>query len=292
MKVELWVALLAARGARPREWRELSPNSHLFCMILLPSTMMRTLSQFAFLLQFLYCSMEHNIVYPQPPEGSEYRGPGLTSRRSDRPAPADDSFLNIVDRRVSVRAFTDAPVSDQVLHSALRVCRLAPSAGNRQAYHVVIVRDAGQKLNIARAAVEQMWIAEAPVVVVFLADPERSGSKYHDRGRFLYSVQDATIAAAYFQLALEAAGLSSCWVGAFREDFVAQAIGVTATPIPIGSMPLRPVVVMPVGEAAERPRRRHRRAVREFVHYGSIGGATASDLPQSSVQKKSPHDEL
>jgi len=234
--------------------------------------------------------MEH-IVYPQPPDGSEYRGPGLASRRSNRPAPADDSFLNVVDRRVSVRSFTDEPVSDHVLHSSLRVCRLAPSAGNRQAYQVVIVRDEEQKQTIARAAVEQLWIAEAPVVLVFLADPERSAVKYHDRGRYLYAVQDATIAAAYFQLAVEAAGLSSCWVGAFREDRVAQAIGIDCSPSDTNDgSSLRPVVVMPVGVASERPRRRHRRPIREFVHQGYIGAATASDLPAPSARKKRPHD--
>lgn len=212
------------------------------------------------------------LVYP-PPEGAEYTGSGVASRQPVPPA-SDDSFLGLVDRRLSVRSFTGTPVSDHDLHNALRVARLAPSAGNLQAYQVVIVRDDKQKREIASAALDQMWIASAPVVLVFLADLDQSGRKYHSRGRLLYSIQDATIAASYTQLALEAAGLSSCWVGAFREDLVASAVGAGQDS---NHGLLRPVVVMPVGEAAEQHRRSRRRAIREFVHNGSVGGSSKDD---------------
>ena len=41
------------------------------------------------------------------------------------------------------REFTDDPVSDEVLHRILDVARFAPSGGNRQGGHVVVVRDKG-----------------------------------------------------------------------------------------------------------------------------------------------------
>jgi len=226
------------------------------------------------------------LVYPSP-EGVEYTGGGVASHQP----PTNDSFLDLVDRRVSVRSFTDTPISDHDLHDALRVARLAPSAGNLQAYQVVILRDANQKREIASASLEQMWIASAPVILVFLADPEQSGIKYHSRGRLLYSIQDATIAAAYTQLALEAVGLSSCWVGAFREVDVARVVGVsytleeqTASQEHHGL--LRPVIVMPVGEAKERHRRSRRRAIREFVHNGRVGGSKDGE---ELYHKRRPH---
>jgi nitroreductase len=215
------------------------------------------------------------LSYP-PPEGEEYRGRGVASRTEP---PPDASFLSLVDQRVSVRAFRDDPIDDGIIQNALRVARLAPSAGNRQAYQVVIVRKPQQKYALAEAALQQEWIADAPVVLVFLADEERSASKYHDRGRHLYAVQDATIVAAYTQLALEAAGLASCWVGAFHDDRVAQIVGALSTYDPEESMDsapsrpfrvLRPVVLMPVGVAAEHPHRHHRRAIREFVHHDTV----------------------
>lgn len=221
-------------------------------------------------------------AYSLPLENEEYCGPGVASR-----SPHDASFLALVDQRKSVREFTNDPIDDEVLYNALRVARLAPSAGNRQAYQIVIVRSGVQKQELAAAAIHQEWIARAPVVLVFLADEEQSGHKYHDRGRYLYAVQDATIAAAYAQLALEAAGLASCWVGAFREHAVAdivvpspkydtekQASVNTSIQSVAPDNVLRPVVIMPVGVAAEHPRRHHRRAIREFVHRGHVGSST------------------
>lgn len=228
-----------------------------------------------------------SLAYPEP-DTREYTGRGLGTTSCPNP-PLDASLLSIVNRRTSVRNFRSDPISDHQIHSALRVGRLAPSAGNLQAYQVVVVRETSQKHAIASAAVGQMWIAQAPVVLVFLADPERSSHKYGERGRVLYSVQDTTLAAAYCQLALEAAGLASCWVGAFHEDLVAEAVThysananeVDRTNPPLcnaaTSRSLRPVVVMPVGWAAERRvvrHHHHRRAIREFVHqdYISVSG--------------------
>jgi nitroreductase len=41
----------------------------------------------------------------------------------------------------ATREFTDEPVPDDVLHSILDVARFAPSGGNRQAWHVVVLKD-------------------------------------------------------------------------------------------------------------------------------------------------------
>src|SRR5580698_2458021 len=41
----------------------------------------------------------------------------------------------------SVRAFLDQPVSDEVLFEILDDARFAPSGGNRQAWHVIVVKD-------------------------------------------------------------------------------------------------------------------------------------------------------
>ena len=41
----------------------------------------------------------------------------------------------------AVREFTDAPVPDDVLYRLLDTARFAPNGGNRQAWHVIVVRD-------------------------------------------------------------------------------------------------------------------------------------------------------
>jgi nitroreductase len=132
----------------------------------------------------------------------------------------------------------------------------APSAGNLQAYQVWLVRDRAVKGELVRAALEQEFIAQAPVVLVFCAAPARA-AKYGTRGETLYALQDATIAAAYAQLAAAALGLGTCWVGAFNEELVAKAV-----PLPPDQ---RAVALLPIGYPAENTRRTSRRPLEELV---------------------------
>jgi nitroreductase len=166
-------------------------------------------------------------------------------------------FSDVIDRRRSIRAFRATPVEEEKIKAILAAARLAPSAGDLQAYRIVVVTDAEAKALLAKAALGQQFIAEAPIVLVFLADTRRSKAKYGSRGAELFCLQDATIAAAYAQLAATEANLGSCWVGAFDDDEVSKSLGAPAH--------LRPVALIPLGYAAEMPERPPRRALRELV---------------------------
>lgn len=166
-------------------------------------------------------------------------------------------FSEVVDRRRSVRAYARPAVERDKLERILATARLAPSAGDLQAYQIVIVEKPETKAALAAAALGQDFVAEAPMVLVFCADPQSSEGKYGRRGASLYCIQDATIAACYTQLAATALGLASCWVGAFDEARVAHALD-----LPAG---LRPVVIMPMGYAAKSPDRPPRRPLDEIV---------------------------
>lgn len=150
-------------------------------------------------------------------------------------------FLDLVNQRRSVRSFTGQEVEQEKIHRILHVARSAPSAGGLKAYQIITVRDQETKHALSEAALGQEFVAQAPFVLVFLADENLSASKYGVRGAKLFCVQDATIAAAYAQLAATDQGLASCWVGAFSEDAVAQAVGTRSR--------LRPVAVLPIGYA-------------------------------------------
>lgn len=52
----------------------------------------------------------------------------------------------------AARQFTDAPVSDEVLFTILDNARFAPSGGNRQGWHVIIVREQSTKDALASLA--------------------------------------------------------------------------------------------------------------------------------------------
>ena len=167
-------------------------------------------------------------------------------------------LFEAIRHRYSVRAFQHAPVSEPAVTAILDAANNAPSAGNLQAYEIVIVRDAARKRELAKVSWEQYFLAEAPVVLVFCANPDRNRAKYGVRGTERYCVQDASIACAYAQLAATALGLGTCWIGAFDEADVHRIINAPAA--------WRPVAILPVGVPADAPKPRGRRALAELGH--------------------------
>jgi nitroreductase len=166
------------------------------------------------------------------------------------------NVLEAIQTRRSIRAFQQRAIEPGKLRTVLEAVRQAPSAGNLQAFHVHVVRDEANKRALAAAALGQEFLASAPVVLVFAAQPSRS-AKYGRRGAELYCIQDATIAVTYAQLAAAELGLATCWIGAFDEAVVARGLRLPATE--------RPVTILPLGYAAESPNPKSRRALEDLV---------------------------
>jgi nitroreductase len=167
-------------------------------------------------------------------------------------------FFEVVQARHSIRAFTARAVEVEKQRAILEAANGAPSAGNLQAYEIYAVTNRACLNALVRATGDQDFVAQTPWVLVFCAHPARAAKRYRQRGETLYSVQDATIACAYAQLAATALGLASVWVGAFDDDAVRQAIGV--------GHDLRPVAILPIGYAGEEPQIKTRRALENLVH--------------------------
>jgi nitroreductase len=172
-------------------------------------------------------------------------------------------YFEAVKTRRSIRAFQKKPVEEEKIRRIIEVINLAPSAGDLQAYEVIVVKDPMLKDKLAKAALGQSFVSEAPVSFVFVAYPQRSSKKYGRRGSELYSVQDATIATTYAMLAATVLGLSSTWVGSFDEEAVARAVGTTGGK--------RPVAILPVGYAAESPESTPRRPVSDIAFLDTSG---------------------
>ena len=169
-----------------------------------------------------------------------------------------DVFEAIKGRR-SVREFKPDQVDDRDLERILDSGRLAPSAGNCQPWEFVVVKDKSVKQKLARAALGQSFVAEAPVVIVVCANIPRTSSRYGERGEELYCIQDTAAAAQNIHLAAYALGYGTCWVGAFDE--VAAARAINAPP------EVRPAAIIPIGRPAEKPRPPPRLPLSEIVHH-------------------------
>ena len=92
------------------------------------------------------------------------------------------------------------------------------------------------------------------LVLVFCSDPKRI-KFMGNRGKNLLSVQDATIAASYAQLAVTALGLSCVWVGHFKEKDVASIL----------KTKLRPVAILSIGYGNEKPIPKKSQSIKSII---------------------------
>ncbi|RLE70536.1 MAG: nitroreductase [Thermoprotei archaeon] len=165
--------------------------------------------------------------------------------------------LEVVRKRRSIRRYRTEPVASEDLKKMLEAARLAPSAGNRQPWYFIVVRDAEIKRKLAEAAAHQMFIADADVIVVGVSDPRRS-PRWHDR--------DLMIAMEHLILEATELGYGTCWIGAFNEDRVKEILEIPEE--------YRVVALTPVGVPDESPPPRPRRSLEEIVFQDKWGSKT------------------
>lgn len=167
-------------------------------------------------------------------------------------------FFQLIETRRSMRKYFSTPVEAEKLQKILEATNKAPSAGNLQGYEIYIVRKLEQRLELVKAAWDQEFLAEAPVVLVFCANPLRSSERYKERGTSLYCIQDATIACTFAMLSAKALGLDTVWVGAFDEEAVSKILGLPSS--------LKPISILPVGYAGKSADQRPRRELHDIIH--------------------------
>ena len=167
------------------------------------------------------------------------------------------NVLEAIDARQSIRAYQPKPIEPERLAAVLAAANRAASASNLQAYQIYVVRDEARKQALVAAAAGQKFLATAPVVLVFAADPGRSAAKYGLRGEQVYCMQDACAAVCNAMLAAVELGLGTCWVDAVDAALAGRAAG-----LPDGQ---QAVVLLPIGYPAETPPRTPRRALTDLV---------------------------
>jgi len=163
-----------------------------------------------------------------------------------------DVFQAIKSRR-SIRRYKSDPLPEGLLLKVLEAALLAPSAGNRQPWKFIVVRDANRRKEIARAANNQGFIGEAPVVIAIIGDP--NASRWYK--------QDPMIATEHMCLEATELGLGTCWIGAFDEQDVKGILRIAKE--------LSVICLLPLGFPAESPPARERRKMGELFFREEYG---------------------
>ncbi len=117
-------------------------------------------------------------------------------------------FLTTIRTRRSIRAFSDEKITDEILNNCIECGMYAPSAGNEQPWHFIMIKDKEllTKIPTVHQYAEMMFEAAAGIVVCFDPSLEK-----HDQ----MSVQDCAAATQNILLAAHAQGLGACWLGIY-----------------------------------------------------------------------------
>ncbi|HKX81998.1 MAG TPA: nitroreductase family protein [Nitrososphaera sp.] len=157
----------------------------------------------------------------------------LYPKQEEAPAEVDDvlqtNIFNVMLNRRSQRKFEDREVEDWKLEMIFAAADTAPTAGGFQGFEIFHTKNAEVKQKLVEAANKQPYVS-APVVLVFCMNPSRVKMNFPQEIIRKFSTQDATLAAAYAQLAAHALGLSSVWIGMIDEQEVMKALGTDLVP--------------------------------------------------------------
>ena len=139
-------------------------------------------------------------------------------------------FLEVIEKRHSVRKYSDQPVDKAILDAIVRVAQTAPSSRNSKSSVFMIVedRDTLDALSQMRDYGSAL-LTGAQAAIVVLGDETKTD----------LWVDNCAISATFIQLAVTAMDLVSCWVhingrpcvrleseGAKAEDYVRNLLGI------------------------------------------------------------------
>lgn len=166
------------------------------------------------------------------------------------------SLLQLLSKRYSVRAYKPDEVEHEKLQLVLEAARLAPTAANRQAFRILVVKTEGRREEL-KTIYPKDWFVQPPYIlgIVWV-----KGTEWVRRGdRKAYGELDAGI--VFDHLVLEAAdqGLGTCWVGAFDPDAARSVLQLEPD--------WEPLAFTPLGYPAEETVRKIRKPLADLVVY-------------------------
>lgn len=119
-----------------------------------------------------------------------------------------------IQKRQSVRSYLADKVPSSKLAKILEAARLAPSAGNIQPWHFIIVTDKQKRKKLSKGRFAK-FLVQSPVVLVGCGDKKASPNWY---------AVDTTIAMQNMVLTATSEGLGTCWIGSFNENQVKKLL--------------------------------------------------------------------
>ena len=164
-------------------------------------------------------------------------------------------FLELVQKRYSVRAYKSGPVEEDKLQKVLEAARLAPTAVNTQPFQLIVIHTAGREAELKRIYGDP-WFVQAPVVICICGIPSQGWVREDGKN---YCDVEVTIAMDHLILAATALGLGTCWIAGFNPAAAREILA-----LPGG---VEPIAFTTLGYPADQPGSKNRKSLDELVRY-------------------------
>ncbi|MDF2521809.1 MAG: Oxygen-insensitive nitroreductase [Clostridia bacterium] len=134
--------------------------------------------------------------------------------------------INLLLNHMSIRRYKDKPVDRETVNTIIKCAQMAPTSSHFQAYTIIEIQDSAKREFLAKAAGDQRWIKEAPLVLLFCGDLHR-GKEYFEGAdpevfsnteSYTVAVVDAAIAMQKALIAAQSLGLGGVVAGGIRND--------------------------------------------------------------------------
>ncbi len=142
------------------------------------------------------------------------------------------SFLDLANKRYSVRNYKSTPVPQEKMRRCIEAARLAPSACNSQPWTFIIVDDPELVNELAKAAFEGLldfnnFAFKVPVFVLIVSERQKMFAKFGGVVKKKnFSLMDIGIAAEHLCLQATEEGLGTCILGWFNEKKMKKILSI------------------------------------------------------------------
>jgi len=126
-------------------------------------------------------------------------------------------IFEVFKNRKSSRHYLRRPIPEETIHQIVNTARLAPSAGNIQPWHFIVVRDKRNREKIAQGCIYGKFLSQSPVVIIACGDKQASSRWY---------IVDTSIALEHIVLAATVYNLGTCWIGMFDEEEIRTMVSI------------------------------------------------------------------
>ncbi len=144
-------------------------------------------------------------------------------------------LLEAIHTRRSIRKYLDKPVSPEMIETIIKAAMAAPSAGNQQPWHFIVITDRARLDAIPSFHPYSKMVLQAPAAILLCGDPD-------DKKWPTFWDQDLGAATQNVLLAARDLGLGTVWVGIYPEkdrmEGFRKLLGIPENIIPFSLVPV------------------------------------------------------